>query len=56
MDASSNFGLTRFFRQPKHHFGSVQNIVDRYLREKALLQGGSRGRNAKKGGSKGKSR
>lgn len=32
-----------YLRQPKHDMGSVQKIVDGYLRQRAILTGGSPG-------------
>lgn len=32
-----------YLRKPKHDVGSVQKVVDQYLRQKAILQGGRLG-------------
>ena len=32
-----------YLRKPKHDPGSVQKIVDNYVRQRALLTGGKRG-------------
>ena len=31
-----------YLRQPKHDVGSVQKVVDQYLRQKQLLMGGGK--------------